>query len=117
MKIWKLLMMLVVLSATSVALTACSKDSDEAAVQQNQNALIAGIWHCYDYPSYTLSFSTNGTYTESLPDEGYYDAGTYTFDGVVIRMVDSYGDVWVASYVSEGPGKVYISYDGDIFVR
>ncbi|MBE6196892.1 MAG: hypothetical protein E7137_07335 [Rikenellaceae bacterium] len=116
MKIWKLLMLLFVLGTTSVAFTACDKDEDEQEAQ-NKNAQIAGVWHCYDYPSWILSFSTNGTYTESLPEEGYYDAGTYTFDGTVIRMVDSYGDVWVASYVTEGPGKVYISYDGDIFVR
>lgn len=117
MKIWKLMMMLFVLSATSVAFTACDKEDKDEQAAQSQNALIAGIWHCYDLPSYTLTFATNGTYTESLPVEGYYDAGTYTFDGTVIRMVDSFGDIYVASYVNEGGGKVYINYDGDMFVR
>lgn len=117
MKIWKLMMMLFVLSATSVAFTACDKEDKDEQAAQNKNAQIAGIWHCYHFPSWTLSFSTNGTYTESIPEEGYYDAGTYTFDGTVIRMVDSWGDVYVATYVIEGSGKVYISFDGDMFVR
>ncbi len=114
MKIWKLMMMLFVLSATSVAFTACDKEDKDEQAAQSQNALIVGTW--VDVESdWTLTFNANSTYTERVPSEGYYGGGTYTFDGKTIYMSDEDYETWVATYESRRDVIVY--EEGTEFIR
>lgn len=105
--------MLFVLSATSVAFTACDKDENEQAAQ-SQNALIVGTWVDVE-SNWTLTFNANSTYTERFPSEGYYGGGTYTFDGKTIYMSDEDYETWVATYESRRDVIVY--ENGTEFIR
>lgn len=95
MKIWKLLMMLFVLSATSVAFTACDKEEDEQAAQGSS---IVGTWILNELGSQetiSLTFGADGSFTERysyMGDVEVYD-GTYTYANTILTIYYSDGDV------------------------
>ncbi len=112
MKIWKLFLMC--LTVATMGLTACSDDDDNGG---GSNGKIVGTWACVTDSSWVITFTSNGTFTESLPVENYYDNGTYTFDGTVIRIKFADGSTEIASYDNEGNGKEWIDYCGETFQR
>lgn len=111
MKIWKFF--LVCMAFTTLGLTACGGDDDNGG----GNNAIVGTWSCVTEPSWTISFNSNGTYSESYPAENYYDHGTYTFTGKYITLTDSEGETWDAIYKKEEGNKEFIDYCGDTFQR
>ncbi len=117
MKIWKLMMMLFVLSATSVAFTACDKeDKDEQAAQGSS---IVGTWVLNELGSQeilSLTFGADGSYTERYSYMGQVQVyfGTYTYANTILTVYYSDGDV--AQGVAIVSGNT-LTVDGSVYVR
>lgn len=125
MKLWKLMLMLFVLSTATVAFTACSEDEDEEQPAQAATSIV-GTWVYTDYDDYndgsvivdTITFTASGTFTETISDSGvgYYDtlSGTYTYNGQTLTMnYPGEGTVTCMAIISNG----VLNIDGDIYYR
>lgn len=92
MKKLKLFLMLFVAAVSTCNFVACDKDDDKDGASS-----IVGTWEekdAYGYDRYT--FSSNGSYTNVSEEYGkgtWTDHGTYTYDGRILTLRDSDGDI------------------------
>ena len=121
MKALKFLFVALALLMVAPTFTSC-KDDDKDNPETPESSSIVGTWvYTEDDFSLTLIFSSNGTFIETYSE--YYngswdsesDAGSYTFDGSLLTIRYSDGDI--DSFEIFISGNSLVTEDGDIFYK
>ncbi len=118
----KLFLLLAVAAGSLFSLTACNDDDDNSATQSPSDpnmAALVGTWtSSYGDETFTLTFSADGRFVETYyrqstgEDETY--SGTYTYDGMILTLKYSDGDV--DSYPLVVTGNTF-SMDGNVYTK